>query len=105
MTVGYTYYKKICAECGRRILVEIFVNGSSHNVAVIAICADCITIPFNQKFEEEYPEATKDIIDWINEGERKMIVNGKPNPDDMTQPQPEQPEKEEDKKGGGGEDT
>ncbi len=36
-----------------------------------------------------------------------MIVNGKPNPDDMWQREleKEQPEKEEDKKGDGGEDT
>ncbi len=66
MSLDYTYHKCTCHRCGRMILVEIFLTGSSHNANVNAICADCVVLPLPHAFEIEHPEAAKDIIDWLN---------------------------------------
>lgn len=42
MSLGYTYYKKECTKCKRRILVEIGLIGTNHNAGVSVTCVDCI---------------------------------------------------------------
>lgn len=66
--IEYTYYKKKCSKCGRKILVEIVLIGTNHNADIIATCAECLkkeSLP--KEFVSERPEIAKDIEEWINE--------------------------------------
>lgn len=68
MSLGYTYYKKECTKCKRRILVEIGLIGTNHNAGVSVTCANCIKeeqIP--EEFKKENPEAYNDIMKWVKE--------------------------------------
>ena len=39
---GVRGYLLKCPNCGRKIVVETILNGVSHNVSVVATCANCI---------------------------------------------------------------
>lgn len=67
MDLAYSYHKKECFKCHRKILVEIFDNGVSHTVGLTVVCSDCITFPLQPEFTKEHPEAAKDISDWVKE--------------------------------------
>lgn len=55
-------YKVKCSGCGRKILVEIFLIGVSHNASVSATCADCLNI--HPDYKAKNPEEAKAIEEW-----------------------------------------
>ncbi|MCK9458156.1 MAG: hypothetical protein M0R80_00570 [Proteobacteria bacterium] len=57
-------YLLTCSKCGKKIIVETVINGTNHNVSVMAICADCVEL--NNKFKEGQPELAKEIQDKID---------------------------------------
>lgn len=62
----YEYHKEKCPRCGRKILVQIVLDGSNHNASVSVICAECLAkTGVGKQFKEERPEATKDIENWL----------------------------------------
>lgn len=65
MNFIYSYRKCACRKCGRKILVEILLVGTSHNADIIATCAECLKLPLDEKFAGEHPEAAKDITAWV----------------------------------------
>ena len=63
---GYEYHKEKCPQCGRRILVQIILNGTSHNVSVSVVCSECLEkIGVGEEFKKERPEEAKDIESWL----------------------------------------
>lgn len=63
---GYEHHKEKCSQCGRRILVQIVLDGSSHNMNVSVVCAECLKkIGVNGEFKKERPEEAKDIEEWL----------------------------------------
>ena len=53
-----------CKKCGRKILVEMGINGTIHHMGTSATCADCIEIP--AEFREKFPDIAKQIEEWKN---------------------------------------
>ena len=63
---GFEYHKEKCPECGRRILVQIVLNGVSHNMGATVICAECLKKQgVNEEFKKERPEEAEDIEKWL----------------------------------------
>jgi len=63
---NYEHHKGKCSQCGRRILVQIVLDGSSHNMSVSIVCADCLAkIGVGEKFRKEHPEEAQDIEKWL----------------------------------------
>ena len=63
---NYEHHKEKCSQCGRRILVQIVLDGSSHNMSVSVVCADCLAkIGVVEEFKKEHPEEAKDIENWL----------------------------------------
>jgi hypothetical protein len=68
--MDYIYYKLNCSKCGRKILVEIALCGTNHNLSVIATCADCLKSHWNEvpeEFLKERKQEAKDIKAWVND--------------------------------------
>lgn len=51
-----------CFVCGRKILLESVINGTSHNVSETVTCAECLHI--NKEFGEKHPEIVAQIEEW-----------------------------------------
>ena len=67
MKFGYEHHKEKCSQCGRRILVQIILNGTSHNIGVGVVCADCLAkIGVGEEFRMEHPEEAQDIENWLH---------------------------------------
>ena len=69
MNLDYEHHKVACGKCGRKILVEISLFGVSHNCGVMATCADCLSVPVNDRFKREHSEVAADIEKWLQEKE------------------------------------
>lgn len=64
---NYEHHKEKCSQCGRRILVQIILDGSSHNISVSVVCADCLAkIGVGEEFRKEHPEEAQDIENWLH---------------------------------------
>ncbi len=64
--MDYMHHKLTCKKCGRKILVEIILMGTSHNAGVLVTCAECLG-KLDEKFCKEHPEEAESIKAWINE--------------------------------------
>ena len=66
--MSYEYHKLTCSHCNRKILVEIMLDGTSHNMGVQATCADCLGQKgLGTEFKAENPTAASDIEHWLSE--------------------------------------
>jgi hypothetical protein len=54
-----------CKKCGRKILVEMAINGTIHHMGTSATCADCIE--YTDDFREKNPNVVEQIEKWKNE--------------------------------------
>lgn len=63
--MSYINYKRSCSTCGRKLLIEINLNGSNHNLSVNATCGECIKPEELNLFEETWPREAKAIREWI----------------------------------------
>lgn len=52
-----------CSKCKRKILVESFLNGSSHVMHVAAKCAECM--PSTEHLKSTHPEVVNQIEEWV----------------------------------------
>jgi len=53
-----------CRKCGRKILVEMGINGTIHHLGTSVTCADCLEI--RDEFRQKFPEIVKQIEEWKN---------------------------------------
>ena len=51
-----------CPKCGKKILVEVALCGTNHNVGITVICAECVIIV--EEFRLSHPEQTAAIEKW-----------------------------------------
>lgn len=64
----YEYHKLKCPICGRKILVEIGLTGTSHNILVNATCAHCLkNTGLPEEFKKKHANASADIEKWLKE--------------------------------------
>jgi hypothetical protein len=52
-------YVIACSKCGRKSLMEMMNNGSTHHTTPTIICGDCLDI--GPEFKEKYPGVAKQI--------------------------------------------
>lgn len=58
-----THFEK-CG-CGKRIVIQILLNGTSHNLGLSIICSDCVKAgKIDSKYKNENPEMAKTIEEW-----------------------------------------
>ena len=48
-----------CYTCGKSILVETALNGTDHNIAILATCWDCMTDEAKLKAQKMYPNLSE----------------------------------------------
>jgi hypothetical protein len=66
LSFGYEPHLVRCARCGRKILVEIALNGNSHNVHVSATCGECLRDrPLSAGFRGDHPMEARMIEEWL----------------------------------------
>lgn len=51
-----------CGVCGRKILLEMVVNGTQHHSGETVTCAECLHI--NKEFGDKHPEIVARIEEW-----------------------------------------
>ena len=51
-----------CHKCGRKIVVQIGINGTPHHWVSNVVCAECMEI--QSEFQEHYPQQAKEIEEW-----------------------------------------
>lgn len=62
---GYSLHGTMleCKVCKRKVLLELFVNGTKHHLSETVICAECLHI--NEEFRDEHPEIVEQIEEWM----------------------------------------
>lgn len=55
-----------CRKCGRKILVEMGLIGSTHHVGVTATCGECLML--SEQLRKEQPEIASKVERWLQGG-------------------------------------
>jgi len=71
-SVAVSGHLTACRKCGRKILVEMGMIGSTHHFGVSATCGECLVL--SEQIRKEQPEIVSKIERWLH-GERENTPN------------------------------
>jgi hypothetical protein len=57
-------YLTACRKCGRKVLVEMSMIGSTHHVGVAVTCGECLIL--SDQLRKEQPEIVSKIESWLH---------------------------------------
>ncbi len=68
----YIYNVVKCSKCGRSILIERLFRGIDHTTSTLVTCKECLrkALPLPKDFVKKHPKEAKQIMKWLEEGDK-----------------------------------